>query len=88
MRYAKIWYQLFFIVIYRFSLVKSAMNALHICKLRNGVNKTPKFLLFQMPLPTCQLLRGRVFEAEMKKKLIQVCNAYSPQPSKLLYNCQ
>jgi hypothetical protein len=34
------------IVIYRFSLVKAAMNAAHICKLRNGVKKTPQFLLF------------------------------------------
>jgi hypothetical protein len=44
--------KLFLIVIYRLSLVKGAMNGPHICKLRNGVNKTPKFLLFQMPLPT------------------------------------
>jgi hypothetical protein len=29
----------FLIVIYRFSLVKAAMNAARICKLRNGVNK-------------------------------------------------
>jgi hypothetical protein len=33
-------------VIHRFSLVKAAMNAPRICKLRNGVNKTPQFLLF------------------------------------------
>jgi hypothetical protein len=38
----------FFIVIYRFSLVKAAMNAARVCKLRNGVNKTPQFLLFSM----------------------------------------
>jgi hypothetical protein len=36
----------FFIVIYLFSLVKAAMNAAHVCKLRNGVNKTPQFLFF------------------------------------------
>jgi hypothetical protein len=36
----------FFIVIYRFSLVKAATNFARICKLRNGVNKTPQFLLF------------------------------------------
>jgi hypothetical protein len=47
MRYEKNWYQwpiadkLFLIVIHRFSLVKAAMNAPLICKLRNGVNKTP-----------------------------------------------
>jgi hypothetical protein len=34
--------KLFLIVIHCFSLVK----ALHICKLRNGVNKTPEFLHF------------------------------------------
>jgi hypothetical protein len=30
----------FLIVIYRSSLVKPAMNAKRVCKLRNGVNKT------------------------------------------------
>ncbi len=38
--------ELFFIVIYHSSLVKGAMNAARICKLRNDVKKTPKFLLF------------------------------------------
>ena len=32
------------IVIYRSSLVKAAMNAALVCKLRNGVKKTPHFL--------------------------------------------
>ncbi len=36
----------FLIVIYHSSLVKAAMNAEHVCKLRNGVKKTPQFLLF------------------------------------------
>jgi hypothetical protein len=36
----------FLIVIYHSSLVKGAMNAVHVCKLRNGVKKTPQFLLF------------------------------------------
>jgi hypothetical protein len=36
------------IVIYHSSLVKGAMNAERICKLRNGVQKTPQFLLFSM----------------------------------------
>jgi hypothetical protein len=31
----------FLIVIHRFSLVNADMNALRICKMRNGVNKTP-----------------------------------------------
>jgi hypothetical protein len=51
MRDEKIRHQLpnginFFIVIHRFLLVKATMNAPRICKLRNGVNKTPQFLLF------------------------------------------
>jgi hypothetical protein len=36
--------KLFLIVIHRFSLVKAAMRAPHICKLRNGINKMPQFL--------------------------------------------
>jgi hypothetical protein len=36
----------FLIVIYHSSLVKAAMNAGRLCKLRNGVKKTPQFLLF------------------------------------------
>jgi hypothetical protein len=40
--------KLFLIIIYRFSLVKAAMNAARICKLQNGVNKTPQFLLFSI----------------------------------------
>ncbi len=40
--------KLFLIVIYCFSLAKAAMNAARICKLRNGVHKTPHFLLFSI----------------------------------------
>ncbi len=36
----------FLIVIYHSSLVKGAMNAARVCKLRNGVKKTSQFLLF------------------------------------------
>ena len=36
----------FIIVIYHSSLVKGAMNAARVCKLRNDVKKTPQFLLF------------------------------------------
>jgi hypothetical protein len=59
--------KLFLIVIHRFSLVKAAMIAPRICTLRKCVNKTPQFLLFQLPkeeqrpLHTCQLWRGQVF---------------------------
>jgi hypothetical protein len=38
----------FLIVIYHSSLVNSAMNAAHVCKVRNGVKKTPQFLLFSI----------------------------------------
>ncbi len=38
----------FLIVIYHSSLVKDAMNAARLCKLRNGVKKMPQFLLFSM----------------------------------------
>jgi hypothetical protein len=38
----------FLIVIYQSSLVKAAVNAARVCKLRNGVKKTPQFLIFSM----------------------------------------
>jgi hypothetical protein len=38
----------FFIVIYHSSLVKGAMNAARLCKLLNGVKKTPQFHIFLM----------------------------------------
>jgi hypothetical protein len=57
-------------IVFHFSLVKAAMNAPRICKMRNGVNKTPQFLNSSV-----------IF-------IIQVRNEYTPQPSKLLYNCQ
>jgi len=37
----------FLIVIYHSSLVKGAMNAAHVCKLRIGVKNMPYFLLSQ-----------------------------------------
>jgi hypothetical protein len=37
----------FLIVIYHSSLVKGAMNAAHLCKLRNGVKKRLNFFYFQ-----------------------------------------
>jgi hypothetical protein len=36
----------FLIGIYHSSLVKGAVNAARVCKLCNGVKKTPQFLLF------------------------------------------
>jgi hypothetical protein len=38
----------FLIVTYHSSLVKGTMNAAPVCKLCNGVKKTPQFLLFSM----------------------------------------
>jgi hypothetical protein len=38
--------KVFLIVIHRFSLVKAAMNAQRICKLCNGVSKTPSISSF------------------------------------------
>ncbi len=62
--------KLLLIVIHRFSLVKVAINAPRICKMRNGVSKTPSIsFFFQLPkaeqrsLRTCQLWRSGVFEA-------------------------
>jgi hypothetical protein len=38
--------KLFLIIIHLFSLVKATMNALRICKMRNGVSKTPSISSF------------------------------------------
>jgi hypothetical protein len=54
--------ELFLIVIYHSSLVKGAMNAARVCKLCNGVTKTPKFLLFSMAKGEEQSAQG-IFSA-------------------------
>jgi hypothetical protein len=41
-------YEPFLIVINHSSLEKGAMNAARVCKLRNGVKKTPQIFLFSM----------------------------------------
>jgi hypothetical protein len=41
--------KLFLIVIYHSSLVKTAVNAARVFKLRNGVNKRLNFFFFQWP---------------------------------------
>jgi hypothetical protein len=41
------WNNHFLIVIYHSSLVKGAMNAARVCKLRNGVKKSLNFFFFQ-----------------------------------------
>jgi hypothetical protein len=38
----------FLIVFYHSSLIKGAMNAARLCKLRNGDKKTPQCFLFSM----------------------------------------
>ncbi len=45
-------------VIHRFSLVKAAMNAPHICKMRNGVKKRPQCLLFSTVKGGMNILRS------------------------------
>jgi hypothetical protein len=45
----QMWNELFLIVIYHSSLVKGAMNAARVCKLRNGVKKSVNFFFFQWP---------------------------------------
>jgi hypothetical protein len=94
----------FLIVIYHSSLVKASMNAALVCKLCNGVNKTPQFLLFSMAnggtktIAHLSIAEGlsfvnldrRIYDCKLrngKKYLIQLCNGYSSQLSKLLYNC-
>jgi hypothetical protein len=55
-------------MLYHSSLVKAAMNAVRVCKLRNGVSN---FFFFhwpkaeQRPWRTCQLRRDQVFEARI-----------------------
>ncbi len=48
----------FLIVIYHSSLVKAAVNAAHVCKLCNGVKKTPQFLLFSTVKGGMNILRS------------------------------
>jgi hypothetical protein len=44
----------FLIVIYHSTLVKGAMNAARVCKLRTGVKKTPIFHLFSPHRPQAE----------------------------------
>jgi hypothetical protein len=86
------------IIIYHSSLVKAAMNAARVCKLHNGVKKTPQFLLFSQAkgetktiahLSIAELCAFTIVNCGMKEKhVIRMCNEYSPQLYKLLYNCK
>jgi hypothetical protein len=63
--------ELFLIVIYRFSLVKSSVNAVRVCKLRNGVNKTPQFLLFSTAkcrTKTIANLDRRIYDCKLRNE--------------------
>ena len=55
--------KLFLIIIHRSSLVKAAMNAPRICKMRNGVSKTPSISSFF----NCQ--RRNEYSPELSKLL-------------------
>jgi hypothetical protein len=46
----QMWNKYFLIVIYHSSLVKTAVNAGRVCKLRNGVKKRLNFFFFQWPM--------------------------------------
>jgi hypothetical protein len=50
--------KLLLIVIHHFSLVRAAMNALHICKMRNGVSKTPSISSFSTAQVRNEYLRS------------------------------
>jgi hypothetical protein len=89
----------FLIVIYHSSLVKAAMNALRVCKLCNGVKKTPQFLLFSLAkggtktIAHLSITEGSSFWSldrciYMYMYNGKLRNEYSPQLSKLLYNWQ
>jgi hypothetical protein len=85
MRYEKVWFQLpnsdepFLIVIYHSSLVKVAMNAAHVCKLRNRVKKMPQFLLFSQAkgrtktIAHLSIAEGMRFEAQIGSFMIVNC---------------
>jgi hypothetical protein len=45
----QMWNEPFLIVIYHSSLVKGAMNAARVCKLRSGVKKRLNFFFFHRP---------------------------------------
>jgi hypothetical protein len=67
----QMWNEPFLIVIYHSTLVKGAMNAAPVCKLRTGVKNAYISFCFlfdrpkaeQRPERTCQLRRDKVFEA-------------------------
>jgi hypothetical protein len=50
--------KLFLIVIHRFSLVKAAMNALCVCKMRNGGQNALNFFFFLLPKCAMNILHS------------------------------
>ncbi len=65
----QMWNKKFFIVIYHSSLIKAAIYAACVCKLRDGVRKMPQFLLFSLAkgrtktIAHLSIAEDRVFEA-------------------------
>jgi hypothetical protein len=58
----------FFIVIHRFSLVNAVMNAPRLCKLRNGVYKTPQFLNFPISKGRTKTIVNWLLNWQLKNK--------------------
>ncbi len=71
----------FLIVIYHSSLVKGAMNAARLCKLRNDIKKTPQFLLFSMAKggPSAQWISTVKFRLFGHQKPGSGSGAHSPK---------
>jgi hypothetical protein len=86
---------------YHSLLVKGAMNAACVCKLSNGVKKTPQFLLFSQAKGGTKTIAHLsiaeessfwsldrvIYDCKLRNQeihLIQMCNEYSPQLSKLM----
>jgi hypothetical protein len=80
----------FLIVIYHSSLVKGAMNAARVCNLRNGVKKTPQFLLFSQAkggtktIAHLSIAEGSSFES--LDRLINVCKLRNERKTKCAMN--
>ena len=73
----------FLIIIYHSSLVKAAVNAARVCKLRNGVKKCLNFFFFHMP--KAEQRPFMIVNCGMKEKhLIQMRYEHSPQLSNLM----
>jgi hypothetical protein len=68
----------FFIVIYHSSLVKAAVNAARVCKLRNGVKKRLNFFFFQWS----KVDQVRNEYSSQLSKLLYNCKLKNKEPHK------